>query len=671
MGDVGRSLSSVLIILLPVFFSSFFLPVSVKGQSLCTGSLGDPIINLTFGKGTGRGPALDPGVTGYLYNGSTAINDGEYTLSNNVQEARPGWHNLEDHTPGDVNGYMLAINADDKTTGEFYRGTVSGLCRNTVFEFSAWIANANTPNTCGGGINLKSPNVVFRIEDMDGNRVGSISTGDIPPSETPRWDNYGFTFNTGEKTDFVLIMENNNLGGCGNDLAIDDITFRACGPSLEVSADGYTSTEAPYVCQGAVIDLVSTIGSGYADPHYQWQFSADDGQTWDDIPGSTAGELRGIAVGNTGSYRALVAADAANLSSPFCRVVSNPVKVTVVPPLSIEQQPADITSCLNEPPFLEILASGGYPAPEYQWESSPEPAGPWSPVEDAVAFRYSPPADAAGNYYYRCILTTGAPGCAPLVSRTAVLTVLRQIVTLELPVNGICADAAPVLLSGGQPGQIGNDQTGIYSGPGVINGYFDPKAAGGPGSYELQYTLTNTSGCQYVASDMIEVYPSASADAGSDKKMLEGTYVILEGTGSGTDFSWSPAEGLDNPGSPTPRASPGKKTEYTLTVTTAEGCTSTDVVTVDVLKKLTIPNTFTPNHDGVNDTWNIDGISDYPDVILKIFNRWGAEVYRTKGYGTSWDGTSGGGSLPGGTYYYLLEPGIFLEPIFGSITIIR
>lgn len=646
-------------------------------QTICTGSLGEPIINITFGSGPGLGPALDVGVTTYNYwipsPISPYLDDGDYTLASNVNHPKPDWHSLEDHTPGDVNGYMLVVNADDETSGEFYRGMVNNLCKNTTFEFSAWITNANTPPTCGG--QAKRPNIEFRIEDLNGTILGKTVTGDIEPSESPLWQQYGITFDTGELTDFVLIMENNNIGGCGNDLAIDDITFQACGPSLLINAEGYSVTEMPYACPGIQFDLESEVGSEFPDPRYQWQVSDDNELTWQNLPGENKRELNGITATNTRSFRVVAAANDANLLNPYCRVISNPVKMTVVPPLTIQQQPADLSACLNDQPFLEIKADGGYPGPEYQWERSPDADGPWTAVvtdqANAPPNRFYPPTAAPGDYFYRCVLTSQVQGCTSLTSRVVKFTVFAPIVTLDLTVKSVCADDTPLLLSGGQPLQLQDNQTGIYSGKGVVNGYFDPRVAGGPGNYEIIYTLSNTAGCQYVAKEMITVHPPAAADAGADKKILEGTFTTLNGAGDGVSFSWSPAKGLDDPQQAQPRASPAKTTAYTLTVTTAGGCTATDTVRVEVLEKLIIPSAFTPNSDGLNDTWDIQGITGYSEALLKVFNRWGTAVFESRGYPLPWDGRSGNKPLPGGTYYYLIIPGIFLDPISGPVTIIR
>ncbi|QEC74784.1 T9SS type B sorting domain-containing protein [Mucilaginibacter ginsenosidivorax] len=74
--------------------------------------------------------------------------------------------------------------------------------------------------------------------------------------------------------------------------------------------------------------------------------------------------------------------------------------------------------------------------------------------------------------------------------------------------------------------------------------------------------------------------------------------------------------------------------------------TSTAVVVV---------NTFTPNGDGTNDTWAIKHIESYPNCIVNVFNRLGAKVFSSIGYGEQWDGKSGGGPVPVGTYYYTIN----------------
>lgn len=83
-----------------------------------------------------------------------------------------------------------------------------------------------------------------------------------------------------------------------------------------------------------------------------------------------------------------------------------------------------------------------------------------------------------------------------------------------------------------------------------------------------------------------------------------------------------------------------------------------------------IPNTFTPNGDGINDYWNIPGLDTYPNAKVNIFNRYGTPVFQSIGYAKPFDGTSNGKPLPVGVYYYIitLKKGDVLS---GNVTIIR
>ena len=90
-----------------------------------------------------------------------------------------------------------------------------------------------------------------------------------------------------------------------------------------------------------------------------------------------------------------------------------------------------------------------------------------------------------------------------------------------------------------------------------------------------------------------------------------------------------------------------------------------------MLKQLEIPNTFTPNADGVNDVWNIKYLESYPGCTVDIFNRFGMKVFSTIGYTTQWDGKLNGADLPVGTYYYIINPLNGRKAVKGSITLIR
>jgi gliding motility-associated-like protein len=161
------------------------------------------------------------------------------------------------------------------------------------------------------------------------------------------------------------------------------------------------------------------------------------------------------------------------------------------------------------------------------------------------------------------------------------------------------------------------------------------------------------------------------ADAGEDQAIKTGGQTRLQGSG-GVKYSWSPSRGLSDPAVANPVATPDVTTTYTLIVTSAEGCTSTDEVTVKVLQDVIIPNTFTPNNDGTNDVWVIKHIEDYPGCKIEVFNRWGNKVYDSTGYSQPWNGTANNGQeLPITTYFYTIDLKDGKKPLVGSISIIR
>ncbi|HTO38810.1 MAG TPA: gliding motility-associated C-terminal domain-containing protein [Brumimicrobium sp.] len=103
---------------------------------------------------------------------------------------------------------------------------------------------------------------------------------------------------------------------------------------------------------------------------------------------------------------------------------------------------------------------------------------------------------------------------------------------------------------------------------------------------------------------------------------------------------------------------------YYLTITSAEGCSSIlKIILVGEACGIVIPSAISPDGDGLNDSFVIDGLAAYPNSEIWIYNRWGNEVFYSNDYQNDWDGRSlsklnvGGDELPEGTYYYLVKLG--------------
>ncbi|MBW7867428.1 MAG: gliding motility-associated C-terminal domain-containing protein [Brumimicrobium sp.] len=164
-------------------------------------------------------------------------------------------------------------------------------------------------------------------------------------------------------------------------------------------------------------------------------------------------------------------------------------------------------------------------------------------------------------------------------------------------------------------------------------------------------------------------------DAGEDKYIKEGESVILNGQTTGTNVVWTPNYEISDPNTITPIVSPSTTTTYFLTADNGI-CSITDEVTVFVESGLEIPNTFSPNGDGINETWEILGIEQYPDCSIQVYTRWGQLVFQTTGYTVEkrWDGTSkSGNKLASGAYFYVinLRDKQFDKPLKGTVTIVR
>lgn len=301
--------------------------VGLRAQ-LCSGSLGSPVVNITFGSGYVTPNSISGFTTTYPYVGSSCPLDGNYTIATSSPYCFGGtWWTLNtDHTPNSTNGDMMIINASNAPS-DFFIDTVNGLCSGTTYEFAAWILNLNVPSACGG--NPVKGDVTFSIETTGGNIIQQYQTGSIPLANSAVWKQYGFYFNAPANSGTVVIrMRNNAPGGCGNDLAIDDITLRPCGPMVTTS----TSSGSKHIisCDNDTIHytLSSAVTSGFNNIQYQWQVSNDTGKTWNDIAGATNYNYL-LSTNSIGYffYR-LTVANGTSINISDCRVVSDTIFYT-------------------------------------------------------------------------------------------------------------------------------------------------------------------------------------------------------------------------------------------------------------------------------------------------------------------------------------------------------
>jgi gliding motility-associated-like protein len=195
------------------------------------------------------------------------------------------------------------------------------------------------------------------------------------------------------------------------------------------------------------------------------------------------------------------------------------------------------------------------------------------------------------------------------------------------------------------------------------------------GTYQVTHYAKSTEGC---ASNTLQtevvVHPLPDVTAGPDLTTVEGRPVRLEGATrtASARILWQPSVYLSDINIVQPLATPPQTQVYHLYISGATGCTASDSVIVNVFPDLRIPNSFSPNGDGVHDLWAIPALAAYPASVIRIFNRWGQPVFESTGYRKPWDGAMKGMPLPMGTYYYVinLQPGV-QKPVTGIITLLR
>lgn len=363
---------------------------------LCTNATGANNVNAgngDFGSGTSHNAPNLGTVPGYTYLAITtgAPNDGSYSVvknlspsqSTNMYTVRPQspsvdrvfgvWDIIGDHTGaadplegnaapanGVSGGYMLAVNAAYQLSIANNQ-TISGLCENTYYEFSAWFRNvckrcgsdslgrgasgvsvnaAYIPTAPGDSSGVK-PNLTFMINGID-----YYTSGDMDYiGNYGQWVKKGFVFLTAPgQTSLTISIKNNAPGGGGNDWVMDDISFATCLPSLTMRP-----TNSPTYCNNNQVDIsvaVSTFFNNY--DYYQWERSTDGGTTWisaPEMPGQQnfsftnySGEYRDTAalpsfVAGTSfdgyKYRIRVGTTTTNLTSGVCALYNDVDIITI------------------------------------------------------------------------------------------------------------------------------------------------------------------------------------------------------------------------------------------------------------------------------------------------------------------------------------------------------
>ncbi|MCA6484976.1 MAG: hypothetical protein IM547_06180, partial [Chitinophagaceae bacterium] len=296
------------------------------------------------------------------------------------------------------------------------------------------------------------------------------------------------------------------------------------------------------ICAGTTIPLTASNAV-----IYQWSPNTNLSST----SGSSV-----MATPVTTTTYTVQATDANNCAS------SDQVVVTVVPPATASVSYPGSPYCGNQqiPVVLTGQTGGSYTAP----------AGlSIHPTNGTIQLAGSTPGTYTVTYTY-------GNGVCTDFTQASVTILPPPSVSFNGVLPSSCFEGTPFSLTGGLPAG------GIYSGPGVSAGSFNPSIAG-RGNHEITYSFTNAGGCVNSATNSITVYPIEAVSVGPSVAVCSGGTIAISATRA-DGFTWSPATGLSTTTGAVVLASPLTTTTYTVTgFDNASGCTSAATITVSVL----------------------------------------------------------------------------------------
>jgi large repetitive protein len=426
-----------------------------------------------------------------------------------------------------------------------------------------------------------------------------------------------------------------------------------------------TATSNSPVCINTTINLQTPTVAGAI---YSWTGpnSFTSAQQNPPVPNATAADA--------GTYSVTV-------TVAGCQSPAGTVSVAVDPLPTVDVGPNKNTTICPSTTSVQLAGSLGGGATGGKWTTNGSGTFTGGGISTTVLNgQYFPSAqDVTNGSVTLTLASTSNDNCAIATAQFTIAIHLLTAVTAG-PDQSICSQSVATLggqITIGGGGVWSSSGTGTFSPSAnlLISHYIPSTADIATGSVVLTLTANNAGQC-YIPTDQltIKLIPPPTVSAGKTIFVLKGHTMTLSPTVSDPDvtYSWSPDIDISSTTIENPTITGNVDRTYSLTVTDSRGCQSTSSVNVVVSPEIIIPNTFTPNGDGINDLWNIQGLTAYQQATIDVFDRNGQKIFHSVGYGTAWDGTYKGQQVPYGVYYYIIDPKtVGLQVLSGSITVIR
>ncbi len=546
-----------------------------------------------------------------------------------------------------INDGEIVINATGGTPP--YRYAIAGGLFGTDSTFSNLAAG--TYNFSVRDVNLCEENFTFTINNASSIGITAShtdvlcfgdSTGTITASGSAGTPPFLYSLNAG-----TLVSSGNFTGLAGGSYLVrvqdasgcqKDTTITIAQPADLVITVVSTSNASCFNTNDGAIDIEVTGGT--APYTYSWTGGLPATQDQQNIAG--------------GSYT--VEVTDANGCTEDATIVVGQTPTLFVTIASIQ----NVTCSGANDGEIDITVNGGSLPYTFDWSTS-------AVTEDINGL-------PGGTY---TVTVTDANGCSEIVSATvteATPLVINATITGTVTCSGGSDATLTASVNGGEAPYAYSLNSAAYQVDSVFNNL-------APGAYvvsvrDAQGCISSTAAVSIVDGDIFSLtYTDIEITLGEEDTLiglLNPSSTVL------STITWSPATNLSCTDCLNPVASPEETTLYTVTATDTNGCSVTSSVMVYVNDnfRVAVPNIFSPNGDGNNDTFSFYTFGAEVTEV-RIFNRWGAQVYynpNQQSEALGWDGTHNGENAQEGTYVYVIDV-LYANgekrQSTGSITLIR